>query len=48
VSFRNSCPVCGEDQAGLGSQRCPHDDSFVADVSVDEVLGHAGDLLDGH
>jgi ADP-heptose:LPS heptosyltransferase len=47
VSFRNTCPVCGIDQAALGSQRCPHDDSFVADVPVDEVLGHAADLLDG-
>ncbi len=47
VSFRNTCPVCGEDQARLGSQRCGHDDSFVADVPVDEVLGHATDLLDG-
>jgi ADP-heptose:LPS heptosyltransferase len=47
VSFRNTCPVCGIDQAALGSQRCPHDDSFVADVTVDEVLGNATDLLDG-
>jgi ADP-heptose:LPS heptosyltransferase len=47
VSFRNTCPVCGIDQAALGSQRCPHDDSFVADVTVDEVIGHASDLLDG-
>jgi ADP-heptose:LPS heptosyltransferase len=47
VSFRNTCPVCGIDQAALGSQRCPHDDSFVADVTVDEVLGHATDLLEG-
>jgi ADP-heptose:LPS heptosyltransferase len=47
VSFRNDCPVCGEDQSTAGSQRCSHDDSFVADVSVDEVLAHADDLLDG-
>ncbi len=47
VSFRNTCPVCGQDQASLSTRRCPHDDSFVADVSVDEVLGHAADLLDG-
>jgi ADP-heptose:LPS heptosyltransferase len=46
VSFRNSCHVCGLDQAALGAQRCPHDESFVADVTVDEVLGHAADLLD--
>ncbi len=47
VSFRNSCPVCGDDQASIGARRCPHDDSFVADVTVDEVVGHAADLLDG-
>jgi ADP-heptose:LPS heptosyltransferase len=47
VAFRNDCPVCGVDQSMLGSERCPHDDSFVADVTVDEVLGHAIDLLDG-
>jgi ADP-heptose:LPS heptosyltransferase len=47
VSFRNHCPVCGADQAALGSQRCPHDDSFVADVTVEEVLGYARDLLEG-
>jgi len=47
VSFRNTCPLCGMDQAALGSQRCPHDDSFVADVTVDEVLAHAADLLEG-
>ena len=47
VSFRNDCPVCGEDQASLGSRRCEHDDSFVADVTTDEVLGHTADLLEG-
>jgi ADP-heptose:LPS heptosyltransferase len=48
VSFRSTCPACGIDQAALGGQRCAHDDSFVADVTVDEVLGHATDLLDGN
>ena len=47
VSFRQSCPVCGANQASIGTERCPHDDSFVADVTVDEVLGHARDLLEG-
>jgi ADP-heptose:LPS heptosyltransferase len=46
VSFRQACPVCGIDQASVGTERCPHDDSFVADVTVDEVLAHARDLLD--
>jgi ADP-heptose:LPS heptosyltransferase len=47
VSFRATCPVCGIDQTQLHAQRCPHDDSFVADVPVEEVLGHATDLLAG-
>ena len=34
LSWRLNCPVCGFD-CTLG--RCPHDDSFVADVTVDEV-----------
>jgi ADP-heptose:LPS heptosyltransferase len=45
VSFRATCPVCGIDQTQLHAQRCAHDDSFVADVPVEEVLGHAADLL---
>ena len=47
VSFRITCPVCGADQSASGAGRCPHDASFVADVTVDEVLGHATDLLEG-
>lgn len=41
VSFRTACPVCGADQ---GRGRCSHDPSFVADVTVDEVLGSALEL----
>ena len=47
VSFRNDCPVCALDQSMIGAERCPHDDSFVADITVDEVLAHASDLHDG-
>jgi ADP-heptose:LPS heptosyltransferase len=47
VSFRQSCPVCGVNQASVGTERCEHDDSFVADVTVQEVLAHATDLLQG-
>ena len=47
VSFRTDCPVCGADQSSVGTQRCSHSDSFVADVTVDEVLAHATDLLSG-
>lgn len=42
VSSRLDCPVCGRDQT---RGRCGHDPSFVAAVPVDEVRGHAFDLL---
>jgi ADP-heptose:LPS heptosyltransferase len=42
VSFRTTCPVCG---AGQSAGRCPHDESFVAEVGVDEVVDEARDLL---
>ena len=42
ISWRLDCPTCGFD----GTRgRCPHDESFVADVAVDEVLTGALDLL---
>jgi ADP-heptose:LPS heptosyltransferase len=47
VSFRQTCPVCGVNQASIGTERCPHDDSFVADVTVEEILGHSVNLLEG-
>lgn len=37
-SARTNCPVCGAENL---HQRCPHDVSFVADVSTDEVVGLA-------
>ncbi len=43
VSFRANCPVCGADQ---GPGRCPHDPSFVADVPVADVVGHARELYE--
>lgn len=42
LSTRLDCPVCG--RCNL-HERCPHDASFVADVSVDEVLGLAREAL---
>jgi hypothetical protein len=32
-------------QVGWTAERCPHDPSFVADVSVDDVLAEVLDLL---
>jgi ADP-heptose:LPS heptosyltransferase len=42
VSWRMACPVCDSLQPGPD---CGHRESFVADVAVDEVAGHALDLL---
>lgn len=43
LSVRTLCPVCGEDNFRT---RCAHDPSFVADVSVSEVLRHALELYE--
>jgi ADP-heptose:LPS heptosyltransferase len=42
VSWTLACPVCG---ASTTDGRCPHDESFVSSVGVDEVLGPALELL---
>ncbi|HEX8963884.1 MAG TPA: glycosyltransferase family 9 protein, partial [Rhodocyclaceae bacterium] len=42
VAARVDCPVCGAENL---AQRCPHDDSFVAEVAADEVLQLAFQLL---
>jgi ADP-heptose:LPS heptosyltransferase len=41
------CPMCGVDvtQVGWTAERCEHDPSFVADVSLDAVLEETLDLL---
>jgi ADP-heptose:LPS heptosyltransferase len=43
IAWRVDCPVCGMRNI---EERCSHDASFVADVRVDEVLGHVRALLD--
>lgn len=43
ISWRLSCPVCGRD---CTRDHCSHAVSFVADVPVAEVLGHALGLLE--
>jgi ADP-heptose:LPS heptosyltransferase len=45
MSPRVHCPVCGEPNL---TTRCPHDVSFVADVTVEEVTGLALDLYREH
>jgi ADP-heptose:LPS heptosyltransferase len=42
TSWRVDCPACG---ANALADRCNHDASMVADVSVDEVLAEALDVL---
>ena len=47
LAWTTACPVCGADATSLTAPRCPHDDSFVADVGVDAVLADARALLAG-
>ncbi|GAA1845775.1 glycosyltransferase family 9 protein [Microlunatus capsulatus] len=47
LAWTTQCPVCGVDVTALGAPRCPHDDSFVADVPVAAVLADARALLAG-
>ena len=42
LSLRTACPTCGRQNI---DERCEHDESFVADVSVDAVLAPAMDLV---
>lgn len=37
VSWTTTCPVCGVDVTRSGAERCEHDVSFVADVTVEDV-----------
>lgn len=43
VSLQVHCSVCGAENV---TARCAHDPSFVADVHLEEVLGHALSLLE--
>lgn len=43
VSWTLDCPVCGVRNVDV---RCPHDESFVSDVQVENVLAHCRELLD--
>jgi ADP-heptose:LPS heptosyltransferase len=43
LSLQTRCPVCGQENV---TTRCPHDDSFVAEVGVEEVERVARSLLD--
>jgi ADP-heptose:LPS heptosyltransferase len=47
IAFLTGCPVCGVDitQVGWTAERCPHDDSIVADVHPERVLADVRALL---
>ncbi|MEU8177351.1 glycosyltransferase family 9 protein [Microbispora hainanensis] len=47
VSWTARCPVCGVSGHDPQARRCPHDESWVAEVPVDDVVGQAEDLLRG-
>jgi ADP-heptose:LPS heptosyltransferase len=46
LGWTTVCPVCGRDatQVGWSAERCEHDVSFVADVSIDSVFEDAMSL----
>ena len=44
LSLRTHCPVCGQDNI---ASSCPHNESFVDDVSLEQVQHLALTLLDG-
>ncbi|WP_169948489.1 glycosyltransferase family 9 protein [Microbispora sp. H11081] len=45
VSWTARCPVCGAGGHDPRAGRCPHDESWVAEVTVDAVVEQASDLL---
>ncbi|MFI6173955.1 glycosyltransferase family 9 protein [Nonomuraea sp. NPDC051191] len=47
VSWTTRCPSCGASGVDVEAERCEHDGTWVADVSVDDVTEQAEDLLKG-
>jgi ADP-heptose:LPS heptosyltransferase len=45
ISWTVACPVCGADLTTPGAAICDHQESWVSDVAVDDVLGDTVDLL---
>jgi ADP-heptose:LPS heptosyltransferase len=43
VAWQVECPVCGVRNVDV---RCPHDDCFVAEVAVEDVVDQCLDLLE--
>lgn len=47
ISWTTACPRCGAAGVDPGAERCPHDESWVGDVSADMVMEQVEDLLSG-
>ncbi|MEV4803888.1 glycosyltransferase family 9 protein [Nonomuraea sp. NPDC049421] len=47
ISWTTACPACGADGVDPAAERCPHEESWVRDVTVDMVAEQADDLLHG-
>ncbi|MEV0379269.1 glycosyltransferase family 9 protein [Nonomuraea sp. NPDC050643] len=47
ISWTTACPRCGASGVAPDAERCPHDVSWVGDVSVDMVAEQAEELLAG-
>ncbi|MBF6327822.1 glycosyltransferase family 9 protein [Nocardia transvalensis] len=45
ISWTTHCPVCGADCTDETAPRCEHDDSFVATVTLEDMLAEVDDLL---
>ena len=43
IAWAIRCPVCGVDNV---REHCTHRDSFVAEVTAEEIVGHVMDLVD--
>ncbi|MFI7690233.1 glycosyltransferase family 9 protein [Nonomuraea sp. NPDC049655] len=48
ISWTTRCPTCGASGVDAEAERCEHDGTWVADVSVDDVTEQAEDLLKGY
>jgi ADP-heptose:LPS heptosyltransferase len=50
IGWTTACATCGADctQVGWTAERCPHDDSLIADIGTAAVLADAFDLLDAY
>jgi ADP-heptose:LPS heptosyltransferase len=48
VAWNTTCPKCGAGFRDMKDSNCTHDVSFVEEISVEDVLGAATELLHNH